>query len=88
VKPAYAGVGPVVDSVSERAHAGAVCARFVHPAQRLQNCAGMTSLTCSQCYVCGSADVKTTVRKSVVVCRCQECKTVWHVLPETEPSAA
>jgi hypothetical protein len=31
----------------------------------LQLCAAMTSVTCSQCYVCGSTDLKSMPRKSV-----------------------
>ena len=51
-------------------------------------CVAMPPLTCAQCPVCGSADVNSTLRKSVLVCRCQECKTVWHVLADQEPTAA
>ena len=44
--------------------------------------------TCELCPICGSVDVKSTARKTITVCRCLECKAVWHVLPDTEPTAA
>jgi hypothetical protein len=38
--------------------------------------------------MCGSTDVTSTVRQTVLICRCRDCKAVWHVLPDTEPTAA
>jgi hypothetical protein len=32
--------------------------------------------------------VQATVRKTVTVCRCIKCKTVWHVVRDAEPTAA
>jgi ribosomal protein L37AE/L43A len=48
----------------------------------------MPNQTVRRCPVCGSDEVKTTVRKSIVVCRCRRCDAIWHVLADRETTAA
>ena len=43
--------------------------------------------TCTICPICGATDVKVAPRKTIRVCRCVECKALWHVLPDAEPTA-
>jgi formate dehydrogenase maturation protein FdhE len=44
--------------------------------------------TCKVCPICGSTEVQATIRKTITVCHCLNCKAVWHVVPDAEPSAA
>ena len=39
------------------------------------------------CPVCGSTETTATVRKTITVWHCQNCKAVWHVMPDTERPA-
>jgi hypothetical protein len=38
--------------------------------------------------MCGSREVISTMLETVLVCRCRDCKAVWHLLPDAEPTAA
>jgi formate dehydrogenase maturation protein FdhE len=38
------------------------------------------------CPVCGSTDTASTMRKSITIYHCLNCKTVWHVLADKEPT--
>ena len=57
-------------------------------AQRLLCWAAMTTIDCTACPLCTSPDVKAVNRKTITVCHCRNCKAVWHVLPDLEPTAA
>ena len=44
--------------------------------------------TCKVCPICASTEVTAVARKTITVCHCLTCKTVWHVLRDAEPTAA